>query len=130
MRGRGELTEFTPSGLTVGSAVNTFAAIHQREQCAKNSGLDLVGHGVAAGRDSHQDFPSIGNLINKFQLSFVAAIPQRGLAPHRPAFFLYHQGEMQDTFAHRGEIAGHLDLASFRVAGFGHEQWAGVRTDM
>ena len=98
--------------LARGDALDVFAAIHQREEGAKNTCLNFVGHRETAGRHAHKLLATPGDLPHELYVPIVAGIPKRGFAAHLGAFLLDEQSEVQDTHTVRSQSGGHRRLAS------------------
>ena len=65
-----------------GCAVEILSQIHQRQECAENPGLQVVGEVQAAGGHAGQLLAIFGDKSHDLPLSFMGGIPKRGFAAH------------------------------------------------
>jgi hypothetical protein len=77
--------------------VDIFAAIHESQQGTEDAGLNLVGHGKAAGGDFYQGVSARDHLPYELDLPIVVGFAESRLAAHFGALVLDVQCEVQNA---------------------------------
>jgi hypothetical protein len=86
-----------PKGTSHVGPVQVFPQVHQRQKCAQNSGLQIIGQVQTAGGHTRQSFAAFRDKTHDFFLPFVRSVSQRRLPPHLCAACLDRQRKVQNT---------------------------------
>jgi len=62
--------------------IQVFPQVHQGQERAQNSGLQIIRQVQAAGSHAREPLPVVGDETHDFFLPLVRSISQRRLAPH------------------------------------------------
>jgi hypothetical protein len=76
-------------------AIEILAQVHEREESAKDPGLQIIRKRQTAGGHAGQSFAMFGDKFHDFALALVRRIAQRRLSAHPRATIFHRQSKMQ-----------------------------------
>ncbi len=100
--------------------VEVFPQVHQRQESAQDSGLQVIRQVQAARCHAGQAFPVLRDELHDFPLALLGRVAQRGFPPHLRTAGLQRKCEVQHAQPLLGECRWRVVLASRNLARRSH----------